>query len=307
MSIQHEIVVDAHPNIYTGHGRKLSIYFSEPSEGVNENTGLILFIPGYGGHARSNVYQKMRRQFADQYNLICIQCDYFGYEHMQLEDTLESLDNFNDMSLMQVLDNLTAVLMVKEILKENGIPFNGRKIICSGQSHGAYLAYLCNRFAPHLFSMIIDNSAYLRPVYLDYIRNVPSHNLQKRYYVCDLNLDRDVMDLVFLYRKFENKSNIVSFHGVYDQLIGIIEKINFCNSIPNCRLNVVNDTTLYKGAFKTAHHGMDADFIKFFDLVMGNYKSESEHPFQLPNVRVTTKQNVYTFDYSSGLVRLMVE
>ncbi|MGZ7446015.1 DUF2920 family protein [Paenibacillus sp. TH7-28] len=307
MSIEHEIVVAAHPNIYTGKNRNLNIYFSEPSEGVNKQTGLVLFIPGYGGHAKSKVYQKMRKKFADQYNLVCIQCDYFGFEYMQLEDMQESLDNFNDMSLMQALDNLTAILMVKEVLKENHIPFNGRKLICKGQSHGAYLALLCNRFAPQLFSMIIDNSAYLLPVYLDHSRNVPSHNLTKRYYVSDLNLDREIMNLSNLYHGFQNKSNIVSFHGVYDQLIGIIEKINFCGTIPNCKLNVVNDVTLYKGAFKTPLHGMDADFFKFFELVMENYESEAENDFQLPEVKVSTKRNTYTFDYSSGLVRLDVE
>ncbi|WP_410770677.1 DUF2920 family protein [Fontibacillus sp. BL9] len=307
MSIQHNITVPAHPNIYSGTDRDLKIYFSEPSEGVNNQTGLIIFISGYGGHANSKVYTKMRSQIADKYNLICIQCDYFGYEFMQLEDKQESLENFNDMSLMQMIDNITAVLMIIEILKENNISFNKRKVICQGHSHGGYLAWLCNRFAPNLFSMVIDNSAYLRPLYLENYRSVPAINLMKRYYAVDLNLDKEIINLIDLYNDFSNDSKIVSFHGVHDELIGIFEKINFCNSVANCKLNVVNDVTLYNGAFKNSLHGMDADFFKFMDLVMEKYESEAQKDYYLPNMEVRTKRGQYTLDYSSGLVKLTVE
>lgn len=44
------------------------------SSGINEETGFLLLIPGFGGHARSNVYKKMRRVFADKYTI--------SYEHM---------------------------------------------------------------------------------------------------------------------------------------------------------------------------------------------------------------------------------
>ena len=45
---------------------------------VNENTGMLVLIPGYGGNIDSHVFRKMREVFAEQYNFITVQCDYFG-------------------------------------------------------------------------------------------------------------------------------------------------------------------------------------------------------------------------------------
>ncbi|EYE88822.1 hypothetical protein Q428_05955 [Fervidicella metallireducens AeB] len=52
--------------------RKIKIYFSEPNNGINSDTGILLFIAGFGGNANSNVYKKMRNEFADKYNLVTI-------------------------------------------------------------------------------------------------------------------------------------------------------------------------------------------------------------------------------------------
>ena len=38
--------------------RKLKVYFSLPEDGINGETGIVLFVPGYGGNANSNVYKK---------------------------------------------------------------------------------------------------------------------------------------------------------------------------------------------------------------------------------------------------------
>lgn len=79
----YKITIPAHPSVYDPKPRELDIFFSEPSGGINEETGLLLLIAGFGGHAESRVYKKMRRLFADQYNLVTIQCNYFGFEFMQ--------------------------------------------------------------------------------------------------------------------------------------------------------------------------------------------------------------------------------
>jgi len=53
-----------------------------------------LLIPGFGASSQSKVYSKMRNVFSDQYNLIVIQCDYFGHSHMQNNmDNSVSLNN----------------------------------------------------------------------------------------------------------------------------------------------------------------------------------------------------------------------
>ncbi|MEG2337704.1 MAG: DUF2920 family protein, partial [Clostridium sp.] len=90
MAKSYEVEIDAHSSIYKKDylennytERKLKVYFSTPDHEVNEQTGILLLIPGFGANANSNVYKKMRKEFADKYNLVTIQCDYFGWEFMQ--------------------------------------------------------------------------------------------------------------------------------------------------------------------------------------------------------------------------------
>lgn len=84
MAYNQTIEIPAHPNIYTGNNeRSLQIKYSIPQKGTNVETGIVLFVPGFGGNINSNVYKKMREVFADQYNLITVQCDFFGSKYMQ--------------------------------------------------------------------------------------------------------------------------------------------------------------------------------------------------------------------------------
>lgn len=201
MSKEYELEIWGQPSLYKHKERKFKIFFSEPENGVNEETGILLLISGYGENPNSNVYKKCRNTFADKYNLVTLQCEYFGCEFMQsmkimnaddlqkyipyaeLEDIFanknhvyekivniplnEALENMNDMGPLQAIDNITATISPIEILKSNNLKFNKNKIIIYGFSHGAYLAHLCNLFSPSLFSTIIDNSGYVYPAYLE--------------------------------------------------------------------------------------------------------------------------------------------
>ena len=214
MSKSLSIQIPAHDSIYSEKNnnkysdRKLRVDYSVPNE-VNQETGILLLIAGYGGNIDSNVYKKMRNLFSDNYNLIVLQCSYFGSEFMQTPsfdeftnmyndmnvnkktsvlvngrsiteisyEMNENLDNMNDMGPMQAIDNITAILAVIEEAKKNGIVVNSKKVIIYGQSHGAYLAYLCNRFCPNMFSLIIENSAYIFPLYLDTGRTITFNDI----------------------------------------------------------------------------------------------------------------------------------
>lgn len=70
----HGYEILGHPSLFGDKERKLIFYYSEPDKGVNEETGILLIIAGFGGNANSNVYKKMRNTFADKYNLLTIQC-----------------------------------------------------------------------------------------------------------------------------------------------------------------------------------------------------------------------------------------
>ncbi|MCJ8007613.1 DUF2920 family protein [Lederbergia wuyishanensis] len=363
MSKDYKLHWPSHPNIYGGDGlRKFNIYFSEPDQGVNEETGILLLIPGFGGNASSNVYKKMRKNFADQYNLVVVQCDYFGQEFMQgsnsvqmnfsrdelsgifssseienifkdgfngrefieigskypinlsLKEILnETVDNFNDMGLMQAMDHLTAIYYVINILKDNGLTFNMNKIIAYGHSHGAYLCYLCNAMAPHLFSLLIDNSAWLQPVYLHSSRllfsKIGNMTLQTEfdYLVRKLEYDADILDLAVIYKKFENSCIIESFHGTTDNLISHIDKKQFCKFINHCSFHEISTPSVDGEIFKSTDHGLDADFLKMFDYVMKNREFDIREIIHPKPVSYQTKKNCYTVQYEEGLPLLTVK
>lgn len=98
MAYSESIKISAHPNLYNGKsGRELRIDYSLPTEGTNNETGIVVFVPGFGGNIDSKVYKKMRETFADQYNLVTMQCDYFGSRYMQLAENFSFKEPLNDL------------------------------------------------------------------------------------------------------------------------------------------------------------------------------------------------------------------
>lgn len=259
MSKDYSYKMVAQPSLQNKKFRKINVYFSEPDNGINKNTGILLFIPGFRGNANSNVYKKMRKQFADKYNLITMQCDYFGWEFMQginnislnidktklskiftnqevdyiykdnnifsrlmeissknkvnmqgQEILKETLDNYNDMGVLQAIDNVSAVINVIQIIEDNGYKFNKDKKILYGNSQGAYLSYLCNAFAPDMFSLLIDNSSWMFPLYLKSNRYLNSNygdsvlSVEFEYLAKSLDYDEEILRLDRLYKKLDN-------------------------------------------------------------------------------------------------------
>jgi len=349
--------------------RKLKVYFSIPQNGINSDTGIMLLISGFGGKAVSSVYKKMRYEFSDEYNLVTIQCNYFGYEFMQMPEKTyvpdinekeiknilsydevtkaykngafnfnsfldvaknhkininvkadlsgESISNFNDMGLLQAIDNITCVLSVMNILYDNDLDFNSKKVIIYGHSHGAYLAYLCNALAPTLFSLIIDNSAWLKPVYLsDDICRTVTQKIGKLtlttffdYLAKRIIKDTEILSLSYLYSKFENKCNIISYHGANDNLISCREKSYFCNGIDNCIYNEISEEKIDNIVFKSTNHGLSADFLKLFDFTMENFNIEFEKDNRidlLNEVSFITHKHKYIVDYNNVLPRIYI-
>ncbi|MGG4497732.1 DUF2920 family protein [Brevibacillus reuszeri] len=363
MAKDYQVNWSAHPNIYNNYSeRSFNVYFSEPDSGVNSETGLLLLIPGFGGNANSNVYKKMRSVFADQYNLVTVQCDYFGQEFMQSSTSLqfnlspqdmesvfqpneielifkegfnsshfinigsnyniqvnanevlhENKENFNDMGFMQALDNITAVCYVIQILKDNNLQFNTNKILIYGQSHGAYLSYLCNAFAPNLFKLIIDNSSWLFPVYLLNERHLYLKtgnmviDISFNYMASKLDYDPEILHLPTLYKKFNNLCDIQSFHGTTDNLISHIKKRQFCNALANCAYNEVSEDELDGVVFQSTNHGLDSDFLALFNFVLTNKHFEKSTNLQLNPIDINTQSRHYHFDYSSGIPALYIQ
>lgn len=95
MSVQGYFTVNGQMSLIDPQPRTLDVYYSMPDE-PNEKTGLLVLVPGFGGNCNSKVYQKMRRLFADQYNLYVIQCEYFGSRFMQSPLGEQSIGDFAD-------------------------------------------------------------------------------------------------------------------------------------------------------------------------------------------------------------------
>lgn len=364
MAKEYNYEMYGHPSIYSSKERKLKVYFSEPDSGINKDTGILLLIAGFGGNANSNVYNKMRNTFADKYNLVTIQCDYFGWEFMQgannislnidrthleryfkkdevdyiykdnntfarlmeiasnnkvnvkaKENLSESLENYNDMGLIQAIDNISAVISVIEVIKDNGYKFNKDKIILYGHSHGAYLSYLCNAFAPNMFSLLIDNSSWLFPVYLKsnrYLHNTYGNSIlsvEFDYLAKTIDYDEEILHLPSLYRKLDNHCDIICYHGTNDNLISHGDKIVLKKIIKSFRYNEIDDRKIDNKVFKSTQHGLDADFLELFDYTINNYNFSFEDIIGRKNEDVffETKKNRYLIDYSNVVPILHLE
>lgn len=354
----YEIQIPTHNSIYgdcsdiEAYEREMEVYFSVPSRGVGDNTGLLLLIAGFGGHAQANVYKKMREQFADQYDLVVVQCDYFGWEYMQMPsayylntgqvvdvsllesfrqqgiyslDTCgkweneETWENFNDMGIMQAVDNLIAVLSIIYILQNKSIKLNAERMFLYGHSHGSYLSYFCNRIAPGLFTSLIDNSAWLFPAYINTKRilctKVPLPSLGKEeikmniyinYFAANMKKKMDAFSLKKIYSGFKNQCNILSYHGIDDELIGYKEKEKFCHGVTKCSFRMISKKSVDGIVFKSTKHGLDADYLKLFNLAMNEKKvskmKSGGRDIEFENiVEFETDLYQYTLNYSSGL------
>ena len=355
--VDYKISVAGHSSLFQRQDRNFGVYFSIPTTGVNTETGILLLIAGFGGHAESNVYCKMRRAFADKYNLVTIPCNYWGWEFMQaydgfnieiapekfhqilavasMEDKLrlgekistnnlieilshyemdipifvnlnESKANLAEMGPVQANDNLTALLVVIDILIQNGLQMNLGKIIAFGSSHGAYLTHLCNIFSNGLITDILDNSGWIFPKYAEKGNaRVLSYQFQKstfqfifKYLVTKIIFDPSLWNLNFLYSQNRPKCNIVSFHGSDDSLVNLKEKQKLIKSI-NGVFYEVNPKNIDIEVFKTTTHGLGADYIKLFDYYMKNKLFTHKKSLSMDNVKILTNKATYEINYDN--------
>lgn len=364
MSKQYNYEIYGHPSMLSPKERKLKVYFDEPENSVNEDTGILLLIAGFGGNANSNIYKKMRREISDRYNLLVVQCDYFGWEFMQKSNNIftdieklelekhlnkkeikyiykddniferfievcsknkinisakeklnETLENYNDMGLIQAIDNISAVLSLIEIIKDNGYNFNKDKIIMYGHSHGAYLSYLCNALEPNIFSLLIDNSSWLFPQYIDnsrYLYNIYGDckiSIEFDYLAKTLEYDREIINLPDLYKKFDNKCDIICYHGTNDNLISNKDKKRLKYIIDNFYYNEINYNKVDNKIFKSTGHGLGADFLELFNGVMKNYKfkNRTKKTDKVDIISYETEKNKYLIDYRNIIPQIRIQ
>ncbi len=346
--------------------REQTVYLAYPEE-VSCETGMMLLISGFGGNPEANVYKKMRKLFAEDYNLIVVQSTYLGMEFMgdsddvyldntQLEELARALpgdirnkvfkekasidftplmdpalpfivnvttqvkldeteDNFVEMGPIQAVDCVRALQLAYEIVKDNGYEINLDRVIAYGHSHGAYLAHLCNRFFPNVFSFILDNAAWISPAYLKSSRSLSQkiNNLlwQKvfTYRIATQKYDGQLYDLGFLYNGFDNKANIVIYQGITDNLIKHEVKQRIFKPVRHVIFNMITPNKVDGLVIKSTNHG-DADFIELFHKEVrenGDLLSIKgrKNPFDSVEY-VKTRQHKYKFDFFNGSPRMEI-
>ena len=287
---------------------------------VNENTGMLVLIPGYGGNIDSHVFRKMREVFAEQYNLITVQCDYFGNkfmdvkqpEEMKLIATMENIVNaeiyykvedfetveeFNDMGIMQAIDIVSSTICaIYEIIRK-GYVFNTNKIILFGTSHGAYLAHLANIICPTLYTGLIDVSSYIKPYYMKKARNLTLYAERIKWtniYLYLIMKDKSyqynekLYDLSFLYQFIENRCKIIALQGTEDWMVSAEEKEAWISNLENAQLLMIHPDEVDGVLCKNANHGLGLDFFELFKILMpsldniiGQTKLEINFPKEL--------------------------
>ncbi|MDE6851584.1 MAG: DUF2920 family protein [Lachnospiraceae bacterium] len=276
------------------------------------------------------VTEDMLRKVLSPREFHSLRRDYDAHRHLLSDKVLsdyidleESAEDFNEMGLGQAMDNLMAVKVLLDILQENGLEYNRKRVYLYGQSHGAYLGYLCNVLAPGLFTGMIDNSAYLLPYYLEHDREVTkvgdTVTLQKWYHYLIADQDWDVgsYDLRALYAGYHGQAQIVVYHGEEDTMIPIGEKKAFLEKLPRVSLHVVTKEMVDGVVFRSAGHSLGADLLKVFERAVeeldgarpimgeptGDHRPENMAGEQqaFHNYSFQTARYQYEIDWKSGV------
>ncbi|WP_317366938.1 hypothetical protein [uncultured Tyzzerella sp.] len=255
--------------------RKFDLYMYEPDMGINEDTGILLFITGFGAHSNNNVYKKMRREFANKYNLLTVQCDYFGWEFMQSEVKEETVYNFCDMSFLQTMDNIYATLYAIDYALSKNKKINMKKIIIYGDSHGAYLAHLCNLYSG-IYTHILDNSSWIYPVYLIGYRNITINGIDKnfKYMAREFIGNTKLIDIGFLYTYLENNCCIKLYHGIDDTLVLFEDKERVFGDGKVNFAEIIKISQPDNEVFFSTEHSLDVNYLKLFDLFYNSVSFE---------------------------------
>lgn len=231
-------------------------------------------------------------------------------------DLNETMEDFNDMGYMQAIDILTAFETVKLLLDDNKLEYDSGRVIGYGHSHGAYLLHLCNVLSPHTFSFIIDNSAWLEPMYINRFRilyqGVGKSTLAIHfdYLVKAVIKNQSLLNLSELYQTFENQAQIISFMGIDDNLVNFEDKKRFIATVPHTEFILVTKEDVDMIKYKSAAHGLDADFLELFSYAVQFETTESEkrvkkskYEIQCHNLSIqvdlTQGLPIFTFDFET--------
>ncbi|OKP85816.1 hypothetical protein A3844_15800 [Paenibacillus helianthi] len=209
---------------------------------------------------------------------------------------------------------------------------NKRKIIAYGSSYGGYIAMLCGKFAPNLFSVIIDNSGFSRAQ----MKHIVGREILEHDYVVTVNYNNKPYTVPFAYNnpwtilddtspfyfgdshkqirnlllrehRVKSDTRYYIFHCEEDQIASVEDKDKVAALLSNY------NSTYYKRVgindldgvlFKKYTHAMNASLRKLFDYAAeqdkeyGLEKRQSANEFSTNNVNILncgSKNYIFNF------------
>lgn len=332
-----------HSNIYDTPKtveREIIVEYGEPNDGMNVDTGILVLVPGYGGNMNSRVFQHLKEIIPDKYNMVVMQCDYFGNKCMHSQglkifDEILSIDNiekinmtyrsapcdmgesiheFNDMGIMQALDIVSATLSLLRVLSKQNKIFDLNKIILFGTSHGAYISHLANIICPRLYSYILDVSSYITPYYMNEDRCIRVQKERTKYieWIVETYIKNNknvayyekLYNLDYLYSNFANTCGIIAFHGTEDWMVPVEEKRTFIEKICNAEIVIITPEMVDGKLFKNANHGLGADYFELLDAILPMISQKIETSTKLELDAFVNINDELCISYENGMPKL---
>jgi pimeloyl-ACP methyl ester carboxylesterase len=205
---------------------------------------------------------------------------------------------YSSFGLMPAIDHLNVLF---DIIQNFNI--DKRKIIAFGSSYGGYIACLMAKYAPHTFSLVIDNSGFCVtrldeifgvkmgtptgsfPRYINNRRyEIPfatdtlwSMDETSPYYFSDAH--KNIRNLLLKEHRTPSSTVYCCYHSVNDTLAPINLKDKMCEILKDYNViyyKRVEETDIDGSLFKTMRHGMDASLQKLFDVSIKKYE-ENNH------------------------------
>ncbi|MCA9004069.1 MAG: DUF2920 family protein [Planctomycetaceae bacterium] len=132
--------------------RSVKVYIYYPGKAlnnVNAETGLMLNLHNWGGTNTTGAGNPA--VLTKELNVIAISVDY-----VQSGSWKNQSGAPYDFGYLQAIDALRALSYVFQALNKQKIPFNSRRIYSTGGSGGGNVTLMCNKFAPHTFTCVVD-------------------------------------------------------------------------------------------------------------------------------------------------------
>lgn len=242
---------------------------------------------------------------------------------------------YSSFGFMPAIDHL---YVLYDVLNKYNI--DKSKIIAFGSSYGGYIACLLAKYAPHTFSLVIENSGFcvsqLNEVFggaiagigASYAKFINGRRYEipttastlwsieetSPYYFSDAH--KKIRSLLLKEHRTPSETVYCSYHSVKDEVAPIELKDQMCEVLGNFNMvyyERVGDKDIDGILFKNLNHAMDASLRRLFDASLQKYKKagyvkQSPIDFDMEvNYGFPCSDKIYNFYYSNQGLKVNIE